>query len=116
MKVHLDHPEYRETPGLEYVMLGPDWNGFKEPWCTAGQMRRFIDAWRANDPNGTWGDVRVAEFPGVRPKLIVTRNDSDEPEDWDAFDWVGTTPSGEDVFKITGWVFVAPITEEDRHG
>lgn len=111
-KVYLDHPEDEPpTIGLEYVILGPKWNGFEEPWVTAAQMREFIATWRSNDPNGVWGDVRVAEFPGQRPKLIVTRSDSDDPADWDEFKWVGNTPAGEDIFQIAGWVFIQ--REED---
>lgn len=79
-------------------LLDSQWNGWARPIATAAAMSDFLNRWRRNDPNGTWGDV--TEVDGV---LACTNLDADDP---DLFPQVGTTRSGEPLYDLTGWMWV----------
>lgn len=51
-------------------------DGWLRPLATAGALEIFLDAWRRNDPNGTWGHVTE-----VGDSLVLSRNDDDESSD-----------------------------------
>lgn len=65
---------------------------------TASAMRDFLNRWRSNDPNGTWGDAIEADG-----QLVYSSLDSDDP---DLFPRVGTTRTGEPLYDLTGWMWV----------
>lgn len=106
--------------GLEYHDLGPTWNGWESPVVTAAQMREFIRRWRDNDPNGEW-DGELTERPASDVVGTIVRSDigwpnphelvfKSEVRDEDVWTQVGTTTSGERLYRIDGWTF---IKEED---
>lgn len=116
-RFHLDTEDPSIVPHLDAIGEGPRWNGWRTPIVTEDAMRRFIGQWRANDPNGEWGDVFVTTVtawtdtlcpdgtPDDTPVLVVSRRDMDA-EDWDA--WPGEYMDGPvPVFHIDGWVWVA---------
>jgi len=37
-------------------LLDSEWNGWARPIATAAAMSDFLNRWRHNDPNGTWGE------------------------------------------------------------
>ena len=80
------------------ALLDSQWNGWARPIATAAAMSDFLNRWRRNDPNGTWGDA--IEVDG---ELVCTNSDSDDP---DLFPQVGTTRSGEPLYDLTGWMWV----------
>lgn len=79
-------------------LLDSQWNGWARPIATAAAVSDFLDRWRRNDPNGTWGDA--IEVDGV---LVCTNLDADDP---DLFPQVGTTRSGGPLYDLTGWMWV----------
>ena len=80
------------------ALLDARWNGWARPLATASAMRDFLNRWRLNDPNGTWGDATEEEG-----RLVYSSLDSDEP---DLFPRAGMTPSGEPLYDLTGWMWV----------
>ena len=80
------------------ALLDVQWNGWARPLATASAMRDFLSRWRSNDPNGTWGDVAQEEG-----QLVYSSSDSDDP---DLFPRVGMTRSGEQLYDLTGWMWV----------
>ena len=80
------------------ALLDAQWNGWARPLATASAMRDFLNRWRSNDPNGTWGDVAQEEG-----QLVYSSSDSDDP---DRFPRAGTTRSGEPLYDLTGWMWV----------
>ena len=80
------------------VLLDAQWNGWARPLATAPAISDFLDRWRRNDPNGTWGDL--VESDG---QLVYSDSDSDDP---DLFPQVGTTRTGEPLYELTGWMWV----------
>ncbi len=102
-RAYLDMPEDRDTPGLEFVFLGPTWNGMEAPRATEAQFRAFIDAWRVNDPNGVWGKVTVDNDGNlVHHRSDVAADDTDYD---DVFTRVGRTAENQPIYAIEGWVF-----------
>ncbi|MHB1009966.1 MAG: hypothetical protein ACYC1E_12170 [Propionibacteriaceae bacterium] len=81
------------------ALLDSSWNGWARPVATATATRDFLNRWRRNDPNGTWGDAIEADG-----QLLCTNSDGDDP---DVFLRVGTTRSGEPLYDLTGWMWVA---------
>jgi len=77
------------------------------PMATADAFGRFLDAWRANDPNGIWGYVTE-----VGDRLVCTRSDDEDPVD--VFPRVGTLPDGAAVYDFTGWTWVEGPSATDR--
>lgn len=80
------------------ALLDAQWNAWARPLATASAMNDFLIRWRLNDPNGTWGDAIEEEG-----QLVYSSPDSDDP---DLFPRVGTTPSGEPLYDLTGWRWV----------
>lgn len=102
IRVYLDMAEDENRTdelGLAAVMLGKPWNGCAVPITTAAEFKRFIAAWEANDPNGSWRAEGVTEFGG---KLIFDDAEHDEPEEWDT---VGTDAAGNALYSLDGWVW-----------
>ena len=101
---HLDTEDPSTAPTITAIAEGPRWNGWRSPVVTAAAMRAFVAHWRSIDPNGTWGEVReMAPADGV-PVLVVTRSDSDDPDDWDV--WPGEyVDNGTPVYEVSGWVW-----------
>ena len=81
--------------------LTETWNGWSRPLATASAFRTFIDAWRANDPNGVWGPV--AESGGY---LLCSRVDGDDKPD--KFPVVGRSAAGVALYDLAGWAWVLP--------
>lgn len=67
--------------------------------ATVDAFGRFLDAWRANDPNGIWGYVTE-----VGDRLVCTRSDDEDPAD--VFPKVGMLPDGVALYDFTGWTWV----------
>ena len=86
------------------ALLDARWNGWARPMATASAVRDFLNRWRLNDPNGTWGDA--IEKDG---QLVYSSLDSDDP---DLFPQVGMTRSGEPLYDLTGWMWV-PMESAD---
>ena len=80
------------------ALLDAQWNGWARPLATASAMNDFLNRWRSNDPNGTWGDAIEEEG-----QLVYSSSDSDDP---DIFPRAGTTRSGEPLYDLTGWMWV----------
>lgn len=101
MDVYIDSAPENFVPELalkaEYV-LEERWNGWLQPVATAEAFGAFLDAWRANDPNGVWGYATE-----VGDVLMVTRTDSDEYDDY--FGRVGETADGTPLYNLSGWVW-----------
>ena len=87
------------------VLLDSRWNGWARPLATAAAMADFLDRWRRNDPNGTWGDVIESDR-----QLIYTDSDADEP---DVFPQAGETRHGEPLYDLTGWMWVPMLDGVD---
>ncbi|MQW77313.1 hypothetical protein GHK92_15675 [Nocardioides sp. dk4132] len=69
MDVYLDSAPENITPELAprpERVLDDRWNGWLRPLATAEAFGAFLDAWRCNDPNGTWGYHR-----GRRPTRLL---------------------------------------------
>jgi len=79
-------------------VLDDRWNGWLRPLATAVAVQEFLEAWKANDPNGTWGHVEE------KGGLLVAYSDG---EVVDEFPMVGVTASGEMVYDLTGWLWTA---------
>lgn len=110
MKVYLDSAPENMVDELALNaegVLGQRWNGWVRPLATAQALGDFLDAWRANDPNGTWGYVTE-----VGDLLVCTRSDDDEYAD--EFPKAGIAESGQAVYDLSGWVWV--IGPEDIDG
>lgn len=104
-RVYIDGPEEEnyDRLGLEYVFLGPRWNGFEAPRCTEAQFRAFVEEWKRNDPNGVWGEVTVNDAGNlVHHRSDVHEDDSGED---DEFGPVGRTDDNQVIYAIEGWVF-----------
>ena len=86
------------------ALLDSDWNGWARPLATAAAMKDFLNRWRRNDPNGTWGDA--IESDG---QLIYMDSDADEP---DVFPQAGETRNGEPLYDLTGWMWVL-LSDDD---
>ncbi len=80
------------------ALLDARWNGWARPLATASAMRDFLNRWRLNDPNGTWGHAIEEEG-----RLLYSSPDSDDP---DLFPRVGMTRSGEPLYDLSGWMWV----------
>ena len=57
------------------ALLDARWNGWARPLATASAMRDFLNRWRLNDPNGTWGHAIEEEG-----RLVYSSPDSDDPD------------------------------------
>lgn len=77
---------------LANAVLDSLWNGWARPIATAPALSDFLDRWRRNDPNGTWGDVTTTD-----QQLIYMGSDADEP---DVFPQAGMTHSGEPLYDL----------------
>lgn len=102
MYVYLDSAPENITPelALDATHVLPErWNGWLRPVATARAFGEFLDAWRANDPNGTWGHVTE-----VGSTLVCTRSDDDEPAD--EFPQFGERSDGTALFDFTGWAWI----------
>jgi hypothetical protein len=100
--VYLDSASENLIPelALDACQVLPDrWNGWLRPVATADAFGRFLDAWRANDPNGIWGYVTE-----VGDRLVCTRSDDEDPAD--VFPQVDTLPDGAALYDFTGWTWV----------
>ena len=40
-----------------HPLLGGGWNGWARPDASAREFADFLERWRLNDPNGTWGHL-----------------------------------------------------------
>jgi hypothetical protein len=103
MDVYLDSAPENLTPELALTaerVLDERWNGWLRPLATADAFGAFLDAWRANDPNGNWGFVSE-----VGDTLVCTVTDDDEPAD--VFPRVDQTGDGTPIYDLTGWVWVS---------
>lgn len=78
-------------------VLEDKWNGWARPIATAAAFRDFLARWRANDPNGTWGDVAESE--------AALQYEDAEGSDPEYFPCVGTAATGEALFDFSGWVW-----------
>lgn len=103
MDVYLDSAPENITPELALRadrVLAERWNGWLRPLASAEAFGRFLDAWRANDPNGIWGYATE-----VGDTLVCSVIDSDEPAD--QFPRAGETADGTPLYDFTGWVWVS---------
>lgn len=80
-------------------VLDQRWNGWLRPLATAEAFGHFLDAWRANDPNGTWGYVTA-----VGGTLVCSVADDDEPAD--EFPLAGETAEGTPLYDLSGWAWI----------
>lgn len=100
--VYLDSAPENLTPTLalraRYVQDGA-WNGWARPVAGAREVRDFIARWRANDPNGQWG--QVTETPAG---LQIAREDGGE--DPDVFPVAGQDEGGRSLYDLSGWVWL----------
>lgn len=105
--VYLDSAPENLVPELALRaerLLSERWNGWVRPLATAEAVGAFLDAWRANDPNGIWGYVSE-----VGETLVCSRSDDDWPAD--EFPRAGTTADGRPLYDLTGWTWItAPET------
>jgi hypothetical protein len=102
MDVYLDSAPENLTPGLALqadAILEDRWNGWVRPLATAEALGRFLDAWRANDPNGIWGYVTA-----VGDVLVCSRLDDDWPAD--EFPQRGASEDGSPTYDLTGWTWI----------
>lgn len=106
MDIYLDGCEEADPDlALDAHAVLPDrWNGWARPLATAAAVGRFLDAWRANDPNGTWGYVTE-----VDDSLICTRTDSEDYED--IFPKAGVDDTGVAIYDLTGWAWAQPLPQ-----
>lgn len=105
MLVHLDSAaeNYARELGLRAETVPPTtWNGWVRPTATAEAVGDFLDAWRLNDPNGTWGWVTE-----VGDKLVISDSDTDDPTD--SFPSVGVDANGVALYDLTGWCWVIAV-------
>lgn len=103
MNVFIDSASENLVPELALRadrVLGDRWNGWLRPLSTAEAFGDFLDAWRWNDPNGTWGHVSE-----VGDRLVYSASDSDDIED--AFPRVARTSDGTALYDLSGWVWVS---------
>jgi len=100
MTIYLDTEDPTTSPALDIVGVAPErWNGFEVPIVTAAAFRRFIAAWAAMDPNGTW------EPTGVTVDGQTLRyTDSEGYED--SWSLAGVTADGEATYALDGWVWI----------
>lgn len=96
----VDASERVESLALHaHSIAGYRWNGFLIPNATAAEWRRFIAAWQANDPNGTWNVAGISEHDGA---LFYVDGDGNE----DAWRTVtGTADNGEPLYAFDGWTW-----------
>lgn len=102
MYVYLDSAPENIVPelALDAAQVMPDrWNGWLRPLATAQAFGTFLDAWRANDPNGIWGHATE-----VGSTLICTRPDDDEPAD--EFPQASMLSDGTPLYDFTGWTWI----------
>ena len=100
--VYLDSAPENLVPELALKaerVLGDRWNGWVRPLATADALGAFLDAWRANDPNGICGYVSE-----VGETLVCSRSDDEWPSD--EFPRAGTTADGRAVYDLTGWTWI----------
>jgi hypothetical protein len=103
MHVYLDSAPENLIPELALNaerVLDERWNGWLRPLATADAFGRFLDAWRANDRNGTWGYVTE-----VGDTLVCSVADGDEPAD--EFQLAGETADGTPLYDFTGWAWIS---------
>lgn len=103
MDVYLDSDPDNLVPELalkaETVLL-ERWNGWLRPLATAAAFGAFLDAWRANDPNGIWGYATE-----VGDTLVCSVIDSDEPAA--EFPRAGEASDGTELYDLAGWAWIA---------
>ena len=105
MHVCLDSsPENMILPlALNAALVLPEtWNGWARPVATAHAFSSFLDAWRANDPNGEWGYA-----------VEVDGNVRLEYEDQD-FPLYGVMDDGQSLYELSGWTWVVLDHHADR--
>lgn len=110
MEVYLDSAPENLVPELALHaerVLDERWNGWLRPLATADAFGRFLDSWRANDPNGTWGYVTE-----VGDILVCSVPDSDEPAD--EFPRAGETVDGTSLYDLAGWVWISAEDDDGR--
>lgn len=103
MHIYLDSSPENMTSELALEAAGilqDRWNGWVRPLATAAAFSRFLEAWKANDPNGTWGTAGI-----VGNRLAYTPSDSADTVD--EFPALGRDLDGRRLFDLTGWVWVA---------
>lgn len=109
MKVYLDSAPENMVSELSLEaesVLEQRWNGWVRPRATAQALGDFLDAWRANDPNGVWGYVTE-----VGDTLVCTRSDADD--DTDEFPRIGIGEDGRAVYDLSGWVWVLGAADNE---
>lgn len=100
--VFLDSTPENFVPGLTLEaehLLTEHWNGWVRPVATASAFQALLMGWRANDPNGTWGEAVVAG-----DILVYTPSDDEDPTD--EFPAAGSDPNGDALFDFTGWTWI----------
>lgn len=73
----------------------PDW---LVPWVTAAEFRRFIGAWKRNDPNGTWNPDGIAEGDGALVYSCEVGRD--------VFAVAGRDAHGAPLYALRGWRWI----------
>lgn len=97
MNVYLDSSPENVIPDLALratTVLPETWNGWARPVATADAFMSFLDAWRANDPNGEW-----------RYAVEVDGNIRLEYDD-QSFPLYGVTDEGTALYDLTGRTWV----------
>lgn len=69
------------------------------PVATAGQVRAFLYAWQANDPNGTWSPDGLVEDD---EEGVLTYEDEAGDTCWYAD---GCTEDGQTLYAIDTWAW-----------
>lgn len=80
-------------------------SGYLRPLATANAFGQFLDAWRRNDPNGSWGYVTE-----VGDHLVLSSPDDDEPSD--SFPRSGDAANGEPLYDLSGWAWVGAESDD----
>lgn len=101
---HCVDADVRDYPALALHAVRVD-NGV--PVASVWEFRRFLSAWRDNDPNGTWYPEGVSETPhsetGSGDTLIYWDLERDYPDVWSAVD---TDAEGNALYALAGWDWI----------
>ena len=101
MMVWIGSSEENMVPelALRAHSMTPGWNGLPVPLVSAVEFRAFIEAWRRNDPNGSWNTNGVM----VIGSELVYSDGEGYDDSWPVY---GYDDNGVALYALSGWNWV----------